>query len=261
MMQNSSVIVHISMLKSGTHLVRDIISQLTGMTFREPEIVPGQNNYEDQKKFFFPSDGYFSWHLFPYESTTKLLIKEKSRCIYLVRNLFDQTLSLYDHFRLNIDAEIGRGRNVTHLFSEITQAEGLKLIIEGCQLDGFEWRGIEHQYLHMKTIFESAAATNGLIVSFEDLVRDKRGVIARIGKYLNVSDYNREDIVKTTSIDVMRDATTNKSHFNRGVVGRIFEPEFSAVHELLEQRSSDYMTFNDYEYLTNFAKLREKVLG
>ena len=36
--------------------------------------------------------------------------------------------------------------------------------------------GIEHQYLHMKTIFESAAATNGLIVSFEDLVRDTREV-------------------------------------------------------------------------------------
>ena len=52
MMQEDSAIVHISMLKSGTHLVRNVISQLTGMNFREPEIIPGHNNYEDQKKFF-----------------------------------------------------------------------------------------------------------------------------------------------------------------------------------------------------------------
>ena len=53
MMQKNNAIVHISMLKSGTHLVRNVISQLTGMTFSEPEIIQGQNNYEDQKKFFF----------------------------------------------------------------------------------------------------------------------------------------------------------------------------------------------------------------
>ena len=144
-------------------------------------------------------------------------------------------------------------------FDEIGPIEGLKLIIEGCHLDGFEWRGIGHQYLHMQTIFESAAATKELVISYEDLVFEKDKVIKRLADYLSVSDYDQEGILKTTSIDAMRNMTANKSHFNRGVVGRIFDSEFEAVHRLLENVSANYMAFDGYEYLTNFDELRRLV--
>ena len=42
-------LVNLTMFKSGTHLIRNILSDLVKLNFKEPEIVKGKNNYEDQK--------------------------------------------------------------------------------------------------------------------------------------------------------------------------------------------------------------------
>ncbi len=254
-------IVNISMLKSGTHLLREIITQLTGLKFVEPKIAPGQNNYEDQNKLFFPENGYFSWHLFPYESATRALIENKCVCLYLVRNLFDQSLSIYDHFRLNIDAEIGRGRGVDDLFASVDRDKGLRYIVNGCALDGFEWRGVAHQCKHIETIFDSANKTNGLIISYEDLCLNKYSVIERIASHLGVVDYDGGKISQETSMNAMRASKVNKTHFNHGFAGRIFDRKYDNIRTLLATKTNSYPTFEGYEYLTKINALKALVSG
>lgn len=248
-------IVNLSMFKSGTHLIREIIWQLTGLEYVEPQIVPGQNNYEDQTKFFFPERGYFSWHLFPYEGVTKLFVEKDCVCIYLVRNLFDQSLSIYDHFRLNVDSEIGRGRNVDHLFENMDLNDGLDAIINGCDWDGFVWRGVAHQYKHMESIFDSALLTNSLVISYEDLCLDKALVINKIANHLGVAQPDTSRIVQDTSMVAMRSKKINKTHFNRGGIGRIFEKKYDYARDLLQIKTKRYKSFEKFEYLTELRAL------
>ena len=86
--------VNFTMLKSGTHYLREIIFNLTKKNFIEPQIETGRNNYEDQNKFFVPTDKnrFYSWHLFPYDKTISFLQKIKLKQyvlleIYLIKHI------------------------------------------------------------------------------------------------------------------------------------------------------------------------------
>ena len=54
-----------SSMKSGTWLLREIVTQLTGLRAYEPNIPAGRPRYDDAESLIFPPDSFFSWHLLP----------------------------------------------------------------------------------------------------------------------------------------------------------------------------------------------------
>ena len=219
-------IVNFTMFKSGTHLIREIIKLISGYTYREPEIKKGENNYEDQTKFFLASGkAFFSWHLHPLQETNEIILNSNAKSIYIVRNIFDQTISIYNHFAKNVDSELGRGRNVDYLFKERSYEEGLGLIINGCDIDGFRWLGLEHQLLHLNRLYKSSIVTKGLFLSFENLIFERQKSILRIADYLGISDIQMERIIAQSDFNYMKKHKFHKSHFQTGKVGKIFEEE------------------------------------
>lgn len=243
-------LVNLTMFKSGTHLIRNILSDLVKLNFKEPEIVKGKNNYEDQNKFFLPEDGFFSWHLFPYNKTILKLNNNDTKNVLLVRNLFDQTLSIYDHFRLNIDSEINRGRNVQNIFANLSLEQGIKFIIDGGELEGFRWLGMMHQYKHMYSLFNCAEQTNSILITYENLVTNKEKVICDIANFLNVSNYDLNQIISYSSFEYMKVNSSNNSHFNSGKIGRIFREEYYKLLPLFSI-AKNFQKFKGYEYLTS----------
>lgn len=243
-------LVNLTMFKSGTHLIRKILVDLVKINFKEPEIIKGKNNYEDQNKFFLPEDGFFSWHLFPYNQTILKLNNNNTKSVILVRNLFDQTLSIYDHFRLNIDSEIKRGRNVQNLFANLSLVQGIKFIIDGGELEGFRWLGITHQYKHMYSLFNCAEQTDSILITYENLVMHKEKVICDIANFLNVPYFDLNQIISNSSFEHMKMKSSNKSHFNSGNIGRIFKDDYEELLSLFSI-AKNFKKFKGYEYLTS----------
>lgn len=251
--------VNLTMFKSGTHLVRKILKELTGLNFYEPLIAPGINDYEDESKFYISEIGYFSWHLFPGSIFNAAVKKNGLKSVYLVRNLFDQLLSARDHFLKNIDVEIGRGSYVGAELSRLSDEELANFFVHGGKVEGLHWRGVLHQHKHMQMLFASAASCNSLIVTYENLVLRRSSEVSRIADYLNIENYDVQDLVQSSDLSSMREVSLNKSHFNVGKVGRIFDEENKRYRKLLERSSQDFNSFSGYGYLTNLDDLKKLV--
>lgn len=211
-----------SMLKSGTHLLRLILEELTLLDFYEPPIIKGQNNYEDQTKFQVIENKFFSWHLFPNKITCKALSDNNFKSICLVRNIFDQTISLYNHFKFDVDHEIGRGRGVTSIFKALSRSDGLDLLIDGQEDTAFPWKGSKHQIRHLKTLFEVQERADNLFLTYEELTFKKHETIIKIANFLDIElkPNSLQEILKKTSFTEMKNSKNNKSHFVEGKISR-----------------------------------------
>jgi hypothetical protein len=131
---------------------------------------------------------------------------------------------MYHHFADNIDADIGRGRNVDHHFRALSRDEGLEAIITGMTRPDFRWAGIGPQADHMVKMFELAATHPCHLTSFERVTRDKPREVAALAAYLGI-DLPAETlarIVKGSAFETMREKATaagRPSHFRRGQAG------------------------------------------
>jgi len=247
------------MFKSGTHLIRELIELITMKSFQEPIIIRGKNNYEDQEKFFVPGKGkFFSWHLHPKDSTSNFIVSENIKSIYLVRNIFDQTISIYNHFAKNIDHEIGRARNVDHLFKNISYENGLKLIVDGCDFPEFKWLGLEHQLLHLERLYKSSVNTNGLFLSYEQLILNKEAAVTKICDYLGYEVKCLDHILTRSEFAYMKKVKHHKSHFQKGKIGTIFEKNNKMILPYIQKKVSEYEMLNipNFTYLFNDQELR-----
>lgn len=255
----SQPIVHLSMLKSGTHWVREIIHQLTGLDFFEPDIINGGANYQDPNKFSIRNDAMYSWHLYPSDDTLHKIQASNAKVIVLCRNLFDQTVSLYNHFRLNVDEEIGRARNVAHLFNNVSKDVAFYKLIVGCQQDGFYWRGLQHQYLHLRLLYDFSKKCDALFITYEDLKLSPKSSIEKIATFLDISVPSIELLVKNTSFEKMRNEKSNTSHFVNGGIGRCFDisRDSQLIKMLFETVSASFEPIEDHSYLTNINRLQE----
>jgi len=209
--------VNFTMLKSGTHYLREIIFNLTKKNFIEPQIETGRNNYEDQNKFFVPTDKnrFYSWHLFPYDKTISFLQKNKIKTICLVRNIFDQTYSIYNHFKFNVDHEINRGRNVQDIFESISRRDGINTIINGINTKKFTWKGVTHQLKHLETLYYLKKNTDVFLITYEELTFRKKKTIQELIDFLGLVITQNEinKIIDSTNIQNMQKIKKNKSHF------------------------------------------------
>lgn len=214
-------IVMLSVFKGGTHLMRRVLTDMTGLPFYEPPIVPGKVDYRDPEQLRFVPGHYYSWHLVPTAPIRERLVAAGARPVLVLRNIYDLVVSIYHHFAENIDADIGRGRNVDHYFRELSREAGLEAIITGMTRPDFRWQGIGPQANHLLEMLELAALYPSFVTTFERLTRDKPGEVARLARFLGVdlSAAARQAIVGGSSFEAMKAAASARgegSHYRRG---------------------------------------------
>jgi hypothetical protein len=217
-------IVMISVFKAGTHLMRRLLSDLTGRPHHEPPIVPGKVDYYDPDQLQFVPGRFYSWHLVPTEPIRRRLIAANARPVLVLRNLFDLVVSMYHHFADNIDADSGRGRNVDHHFRAMDRDAGLEAIIVGMTRPDFRWRGIGPQAAHMVDLLTLAEAHPSFVTSFERLTAHKRQEVQRLAAYLDLPlpPDRLDTMVGGSSFEAMRAqarAQGRGSHYREGQPG------------------------------------------
>jgi hypothetical protein len=241
-------IVMISVFKAGTHLMRRLLTDLTGRPHHEPPIVPGKVDYYDPGQLQFVPGRFYSWHLVPTEPIRRRLIAAAARPVLVLRNLFDLVVSMYHHFADNIDADSGRGRNVDHHFRAMDRDAGLEAIIVGLTRPDFRWRGIGPQAAHMVDLLALAEAHPSFVTSFERLTAHKRQEVQRLAAYLelSLSPARLDTIVGGSSFAAMRAqalAQGRGSHYREGQPGshtRALTPRHIAlVREQIAQHAPD----------------------
>ncbi|TPV92935.1 MAG: sulfotransferase domain-containing protein [Myxococcales bacterium FL481] len=217
-------VVFLSMFKSGTHLGRRLLAEMLEQPCFEPAIVRGRVDYEDSGQLYCPEGSFYSWHLQPNSAAIETIRAAAARPILLVRNLFDLCVSQYHHFADNIDADRGRGRNVQHYFEAMSRSDGLSAIVEGMARSDFRWRGLPYQIAHLEKLLDLAEAHPCCLMTYEQMVDDKRVALGRLAQFLSVEarDGWLDDLVAATSFQAMKTQAQVRgqaSHFRRGRSG------------------------------------------
>lgn len=221
-------VVFLSVFKSGTHVTRLILERLTGLAMFEPPIVPGQVNYRDPKQLILVDGTFYSWHLVPTPEVQAKLVASAARPVFLLRDPYDLVVSMYHHFAANIDADIGRGRNVQHHFDAIDQAQGLMAIIEGMRRSDFDWQGLGPHLDQMTKMLEFAADYACFVTTYESMMgTKKRQEIVRLADFLDLRiDFERVDaIVRESDFRTMQAKAIDAGHGSHYRNGRSGESQ------------------------------------
>jgi hypothetical protein len=209
-------------MKSGTWLIRKILSDITGLAWHEPPMIKPMDA-SSASNLILRSDSMYSWHFVPDTEIVQKLQLTKPHTFFVVRNIFSMVLSMYHHFADNIDWEIGRGANQTQLFHSLTKEQGIRRIIIQDKPDSFHWDGIGRHFYQMQKMLEYSLNYQALLLTYEELTQDKTQAIKRIIKHLGISldDNDIQNIVTNTNFNQMKqDSLTNNttSHFRKGLI-------------------------------------------
>jgi len=213
-------------LKSGTWLIRQIVSGITGMSWFEPVMVKGIAP-TDPDNIILKNDAFYSWHFIPEDDIQAKLVCNNAYCIFVVRNIFAMTLSMYHHFSDNIDWELGKGANQVDLFAKLTKDQGIRRIIKREYDDGFNWQGIGLYFRQIQKMLEFTHAGHSMVLTFEKLVDDKLFCIQKIMEFLNIglSDMEIRTICQNSDFSVMKAHAKQLgggSHFRSGLTRGYF---------------------------------------
>jgi len=217
-------IVFLSVFKSGTEMMKRIIEDLTRLPPMEPEIIRGKVNYQDSAQLYYRERHFYAWHLFPTHEVQQKLIQSQAKPVFLLRNIYDLAVSMYYHFANNIDADIGRGRNVDHYFQAINKDDGLSCIVDGMLKPDFVWKGIGPHYHQMELMLQFAEIYPCFVTSYENMLHYKLDEIQRLASFLDIPLNNgqAQDVAYNSYFDVMKVAAERKnvgSHFRKGQSG------------------------------------------
>ena len=216
-------IVAISVFKSGTWLIRQVIEDLTHLKFVEPEPVGGYMDHGDPGYLFHRSDHFYSWHLVPTAPVQEKLRAMNAQVVIVLRNVYDLAVSMYYHFADNIDWDLGRGANQTEFFKFVGKERGLAYIISGENEKGFLWPGIGYHLKQIQLSLEFSQGYPCCVLTFERLVQDRRSAVAELSRYLKIEidDERLSAIVEASSFKSMKERREQKgvaSHFRKGQV-------------------------------------------
>lgn len=224
-----------SLMKSGTWLLRAILESITGLKPYEPDPGVGQPNYDDEMLIEFPSGRFFSWHSIITARGAALLKGAGTKNIFLIRNVYDLIVSIYNHLTRDPDAAIGRSIGDAHYLANKPPEVALSMIINGFATPNLVWMGLT-PHLRQVTSFVEFIENGGdaLVVSYEELVRQPENSIRRISRYLNIAlnDGAVEEIVANSNFDVMKAnaaKTGTEKHFV-GADGRRIKNHLQPYH-------------------------------
>ncbi|WJW74596.1 sulfotransferase domain-containing protein [Thiohalobacter sp. IOR34] len=231
-------IIMSSAMKSGTWMLRAIISELSGRGFFEPQVPPGRPGYEDPSMLSFPKEEFYSWHIIPRGEVAERIAASGARVVFLVRNIYDLAVSVYYHLLDDVDADIGRSVGHGDFLAGFEREQALALAISGYCEPPNDWHGMGTILLHIQEMLRYALQHPVYITSYERLVRNKATEVARLADYLEtpLTDVQLREIADSTSFERMRaDAEkggAGKAHFRAGRIGG-FKTELSGFHKIL----------------------------
>ncbi|MET0014648.1 MAG: sulfotransferase domain-containing protein [Sedimenticola sp.] len=224
MMTDSPVFVS-SVFKSGTWLLREIVRQLTNKTPIEPDLSSRKTTPYDIENIVIPSvNQFYSWHFIPSAEVMQAIDEHDGKCIFLIRNIYDLVVSIFYHFSLNVDQDIGKGANKDKFFSMFTKSKGMGIIINGNDSSDFKWSGIELHIEHIEKIISNSGRSNVYITTFERLTNNKIKEVNEISKFLGIEHDTEvlKSIAESTEFGKMKSQAVldNKgSHFRKGESG------------------------------------------
>ncbi|UUX49857.1 sulfotransferase domain-containing protein [Nisaea acidiphila] len=207
-----------SLMKAGTWLVRGMLEELTGLKPYEPEIRPGQPDYADESLIDFPAGHFFSWHMVLTPHVEAVLRGAGAHNFFIVRNVFDLILSMYNHLQNDVDAALGRSVGGAGCFNGIEDETAIAMVINGFSDRTLTWRGLSPHLKHMESLFQAASKGLGTLITYEGIVVQKSEVLKlmadRIG--LQLTDDMIARIEAETSVEKMQEravARGNEGHF------------------------------------------------
>src|SRR4051794_2740231 len=176
-----------SLFKSGTWMIRDIIQGMTGRRPMEPDRIVGLPDYGNLNMIDFSPDSFFSWHTEINEATKGFLIAHEVKCILVVRNIFDLTVSAYHHLAGEVDTDIGANAKQSDFLAQFNEPEGLALVISGYRSGDWRFPGIAPEVRNMRNMLQFSKEYPVLMTSYERLVIMKEPELQRIANYLEVT--------------------------------------------------------------------------
>lgn len=167
------------------------------------------------------------------------------KCIFLIRNIYDLVVSIFYHFSLNVDQDIGKGANKDKYFSMFTKSKGMEIIINGNDSSDFKWSGIELHIEHIEKIISSSEKSNVYVTTFERLTNNKMKEVTEISEFLCI-DREAEVlnfIVENTEFGKMKSQAVldNKgSHFRKGESGshkyELEQDHYQLIDKIIKDR-------------------------
>ena len=198
-----------SVMKSGTWLLREILEDLTGLSWHEPDIGEGTPAYDDEMLIDIPPGKFFSWHSVLNDRSAALLKGAATKNIFLVRNIYDLIVSMYNHLLRDADVSIGRSVKGSGYLAALPPETGISLMIAGFTAPELTWKGIAPHIRHISSLLRfKEEGGDALILSYEELTSGKAAAVRRLANYLEmpISEYSVAAIVEKTTFDAMKTA-------------------------------------------------------
>lgn len=198
-----------SVMKSGTWLLRSILEQLTGLTAHEPQIGEGTPAYDDEMLIDIPPGKFFTWHSILNERSAALLKGADTKNIFLVRNIYDLLISMYNHLLHDADASIGRSVGNSSYLRDLSPSVAMSMMIAGFTTPELTWDGLQPHIRHIASLLRfKEEGGDALLMSYEELTGDKASALRKIARYLEIPvDEGRiGQIVEATGFRTMKSA-------------------------------------------------------
>jgi hypothetical protein len=221
-----------SVMKSGTWLLRAILEDMTGLKGHEPQIGEGTPAYDDEMLIDIPPGHFFSWHSVLNDRSTALLRGAGTKNIFLVRNVFDLIVSMYNHLRRDADASIGRSVKGSDYLAQLAPDAAMSMMVSGFTSPELTWDGIGPHIRQIASFFRfREEGGDALILSYEELTRDKANTVRKIAQYLEIpiDDQRVVSIVSATEFDTMKEKASK-----RGVDGHFTDYNDRAVKRAIQ---------------------------
>jgi hypothetical protein len=203
-----------SVPKSGTWLLREILESLTELKAHEPQIAPGVPDYENEMLIDFPPGTFFSWHSILAPRTVSFLNSSQTRNIFLIRNVYDILLSMFNHLSKDVDSSIGRSVGGEEYFKDKSIEQCMTLMISGFASPEMTWLGAEPLLRQMDSLLAFKESGFALILAYEDLVQEKGTAIRSILNHLELKVSSRciREVIRDTDKDRMRSRLEESGH-------------------------------------------------
>ncbi|MBF0625873.1 MAG: sulfotransferase domain-containing protein [Magnetococcales bacterium] len=167
--------------KCGTHLLSDVMMEITGQNYYWPQDFPS-NGVPGDVLQRVPENHFLIGHWHPAEEFNAALLAAGQRAIVQYRDPRDQIVSYYFNYT---QVEAGTGNPWTEMLEERSKEDGINLLIAGGikAEDGWVWPGLPHNLYTWMEQWRSIGIPV-LFVSFEQMVDHKVETIARLADFV-----------------------------------------------------------------------------
>ncbi len=213
-----------TVFKSGTKLLEHILERLTGLRANHLGMEVG-SDYESADPIVFEEGRFFIWHNVPSEAVQTRIRADSAKPVFLIRNIYDLTVSQYFHFADDVDAAIGHSTGTADYFASMGRDDGISLVLCGATSEQFHWHGYGYYLRQIQEMLRFSREYPCHVVVYDRLVSNKRNEIERLADFLGVDVVPEvlDELLDSSALGVMREARIasvgSGKHFRKGTPG------------------------------------------